>query len=1142
MQIVVNMPASHREIRSITFTLPSSAEIMELPCRLVRAERNGGSDQETLLGVEIRWQTEAQMLLIENFIRDSMSTALQNGSEESRLLPRSQCVITDVSTDRPDLAVQSIDNISSEGMLLRFQGNLRTGDALVLEFSLPGDSRKLQLAGKVLYIIENVTADSSAAGISFQAQSEVVQARIKNFIVTSASGRAMRGVYEGFSSRGIAHEYRITNRRQIMSVFRRLQNEGLSLNSLFDGNLHILELKVAGIDPEQEIWTARREGGGLHRDSSMPAAGYFSFCLDGGSHYFRSEFFAWSDGTPILRFPRVLFRSEKRSYQRKPLVDPESISICLQPELTKGRNIQGRVLDISRHGFLCEIPLSKEILERVHNGKPLRYSIEDKLGLSYFGEIRHFAERLAENGDQRLRIGIEAGVVRDKYQFRKITPSLWKGNPLTRKVPAASLPNPLLSEVVNYRNGHGQELVALLNRTGDPERSSLVVIVPPAFGKKKEISAALASTLIANFSQRNQNLVVLRYDGINRPGESFNEERMPKRGYEMLRYRIGQGIDDLKTTIDFVYDNPFFRPDRVVLISSSMSALESRRLLALGERRVHFWISLMGVPAAQTLLINTLGGLDIISNARMGIPNGINGLLGHLIDMDLMARDLIDHRYAYLSDARQDLSRIPIPVLWVYGTHDRWLSPDEVRDVMSVQSGADRDILEVPTGHNLRTSEDALRTFRLITSWLYGQIHRRKIVASEPDRELLLKLISWERERLSSPQSIIAKEYWKSYLIGDDTNSPGYDFYRKLHDFRTFFAMQAELMRPEEGGRIADMGCGTGLMVEQLLERVASRASQNCMVVTAVDLVPEALERTLEKWHQVCQRHPPLKEHRLECLQMDLSPNKLVPVHNFINNADLPLAYLSNRIEGLTTEILDGLATCDFPGLRSLMAGETIDKEMATRLKRRLRPEESAVVFDLNRIARFLKKRLRKSDLISSNGDPNSPIDEWRYRTLQASELLLQRLDFGSCGRNLQLPLADACFDKLIASLFLSYLQNPDDIIGEFYRILKPGGWLLASSMKPDSDISTIFTNYVENLQKRDPKKNGNRDQDLNAARSMLNEAAGLLRLEEDGYFRFYTAEELQHLIECAGFQIVRVVSSLGDPSQAVIVHAKKPL
>jgi hypothetical protein len=57
----------------------------------------------------------------------------------------------------------------------------------------------------------------------------------------------------------------------------------------------------------------------------------------------------------------------------------------------------------------------------------------------------------------------------------------------------------------------------------------------------------------------------------------------------------------------------------------------------------------------------------------------------------------------------------------------------------------------------------------------------------------------------------------------------------------------------------------------------------------------------------------------------------------------------------------------------------------------------------------------------------------------------------------------------------------------------------------------------------------------------MLNEASSLFQLEEDGYFRFYTAEELRHLVESAGFAVTNVVSSMGNPPQAVILTAYKP-
>jgi hypothetical protein len=58
----------------------------------------------------------------------------------------------------------------------------------------------------------------------------------------------------------------------------------------------------------------------------------------------------------------------------------------------------------------------------------------------------------------------------------------------------------------------------------------------------------------------------------------------------------------------------------------------------------------------------------------------------------------------------------------------------------------------------------------------------------------------------------------------------------------------------------------------------------------------------------------------------------------------------------------------------------------------------------------------------------------------------------------------------------------------------------------------------------------------------MLNEAAGLFELEEDGFFRFYTAEELKSLLSAAGFLEIEVLPSLGSPPQAYIAIAKKRL
>ena len=325
--------------------------------------------------------------------------------------------------------------------------------------------------------------------------------------------------------------------------------------------------------------------------------------------------------------------------------------------------------------------------------------------------------------------------------------------------------------------------------------------------------------------------------------------------------------------------------------------------------------------------------------------------------------------------------------------------------------------------------------------------------------------------------------------------------------------------------------------------------------MTAVDLVPEALERARGKWEGVVAAHPALGRHRLECLSMNLEPNRLLAVRRFLDDPWVGYHYLHNRVEGLTAETLERIARCEVSEVHRLMHGEQPGgnaREAAARLAGALPAEDAQAILDFNRAARFLLQRLTPEDLIVQRpGAPDGPAADGgeelpleRYRGMDTSAIRFDRLSFGTCGLELHLGFQEASFEKIAASLFISYLYNPDDILEEFYRALKPGGLLLVSSMRPDSDVSVIFTRYVEKMQRFDlgDTAGGNRDRNLGAARAMLNEAAALFQLEEDGYFRFYTAEELAARLEAAGFVHPETAYSLGRPPQVVIVTARKPL
>jgi SAM-dependent methyltransferase len=214
-----------------------------------------------------------------------------------------------------------------------------------------------------------------------------------------------------------------------------------------------------------------------------------------------------------------------------------------------------------------------------------------------------------------------------------------------------------------------------------------------------------------------------------------------------------------------------------------------------------------------------------------------------------------------------------------------------------------------------------------------------------------------------------------------------------------------------------------------------------------------------------------------------------------------------------------------------VLAGEHVDaashRELASTLPESVLP----VVLDLNRAARLVRGRVAEADL--SPGRRGAVAAE---RGVRSGDLLFDVLEFGDWAVGENTGFADESFDKILASLFLSYLFNPDDAMAEFHRMLAPGGRLLVSTMRPDSDVSTIFTDYVEAV--RSQVESGG---DLDSAQAMLNEAAALFELEEDGLFRFYTADELVSMFEQAGFVGITVHRSLGSPPQAIIVTGEKP-
>jgi ubiquinone/menaquinone biosynthesis C-methylase UbiE/pimeloyl-ACP methyl ester carboxylesterase len=367
-----------------------------------------------------------------------------------------------------------------------------------------------------------------------------------------------------------------------------------------------------------------------------------------------------------------------------------------------------------------------------------------------------------------------------------------------------------------------------------------VVVIPPAWGKTKETALPLAATILSTFREAGQSVRVLRFDGIRRRGESHNDAICARPGYENVNYTFSQGANDILATIEYLYSKPNLRPSTVILVTFSIASIEARRAIVLDSgNRIGGWVSLVGAPDLQSLIRKISGGVDYLGGVERGFRFGLQGVQGLLLDIDQAAADAIENRLGFLEDARCDMSNITVPVTWICGRYDAWMDRNRVQDILSMGNNGQRRMIEVPTGHELRSSRQAREIFRVVSAEVARRALGKRLRAVGAEPNALIVRQRAERSRVKRPSINVAR-FWREYLVGRNADF-GVDLIANTDIYRGFMRQQIMALNPKRGEVVADLGAGVGVFSREL-DR--SGLLEGEVKVIQVDLVKEALAQT----------------------------------------------------------------------------------------------------------------------------------------------------------------------------------------------------------------------------------------------------------------------------------------------------------
>jgi ubiquinone/menaquinone biosynthesis C-methylase UbiE len=688
-------------------------------------------------------------------------------------------------------------------------------------------------------------------------------------------------------------------------------------------------------------------------------------------------------------------------------------------------------------------------------------------------------------------------------------------------------------EVVRYKNRRGDLVAAIVDAnfdTSDPSiRPDVAVVIAPAILKRKEVFSLLARTLLDDLDRDGRKAVVLRFDATYIAGESAMDSRLVAEGRPYYNWTFGHLGDDTAASLRYLQRR--FRPARRTLVSVSLSAIPARKAIleCEGEAPVDLWIAPFGCPDAQDVLRNYLAGLDLFDLYRRGEGPETILIHGRPIHGSSLYGQAMEAGLAFLEDGRRDLARIAAPVVWILGTYDCWVTRSRVRAMLDAPGGGVREVFECATGHVLKSGGEAIELFKLVAESISKHLFGADRPARDPNLGRFARQSEAEWGRVRRQELADAEGFWKEHLFGTPGDAVGYDVFLEHPEYPRFLTRQVELLDPRPGEHLADFGCGTGNLALAMLDAYGQGGAPASL--TFLDLVPEGVERTREKLLVTCAGRG-LPAPGLRGVVADLEVSRFAAIADFLEGRLWGVEGLVHRVEGLPYATARKLAEGYGRELHAILRGEPAAPGRVRELCPALDEREVEIALELGRAARFLLGRAIPEDL--KPGAPAGP----QART--ARHLRLRHLHFGDSAPRLQLDLPDGCFDRIGSSLVLPYLYDPLASLREMHRLLKPGGTLVVSSIRPNFDPSKLYTEGADILARQAAAGDEGAARKLEALRHFANSISRLIELEEDGRFRFLDAPALEALLAEAGFSRVHCFQALGSPPTAIVARAEK--